>query len=135
MCYGIKHEPDALASYSASKEVSVVASGLVIHLDKPWLSASPDGLVLSGGVPESVVEVKCPYTLRNGMTLKEFAAKPSSCLVSRESELVLNPSHTYHFQVPVQMHVCNVGNADFVVWSPNEVFIQRIRRDILCLRR
>ena len=37
--------------------------------------------------------------------------------------------HTYHYQVQAQTNVYNVGYGDFVVWTTNDLIIERIAPD------
>ena len=37
--------------------------------------------------------------------------------------------HTYYYQVQAQINVCNVGYGDFVVWTTNDLIIERIAPD------
>lgn len=62
------------------------------HLTTPWLSASPDGVVLSGERAGRLVEIKSPKTRQPG----EFV--PSD----------------YYAQMQVQMEVCDAAAVDFV---------------------
>ena len=68
ICYGKKHENDAILSYityqrSCGITVEVSACGLVVDTSAPWLVASPDRLVLDLTQKEhekGCLEVKCP---------------------------------------------------------------------------
>jgi putative phage-type endonuclease len=62
------------------------------HAVYPWLSASPDGVVLSGPVAGRLVEIKSPKSRQPG----EFV--PSD----------------YYAQMQIQMEVCDVDAVDFV---------------------
>ena len=45
--------------------------------------------------------------------------------------MALRHIHKYMFQVQVQMHIAEVSYCDFLVWTPQEVFTQRILYDPL----
>ena len=62
------------------------------HVTYPWLSASPDGVVLSGPVAGRLVEIKSPKSRRPG-------------------EFVPND---YYAQMQIQMEVCDVDAVDFI---------------------
>ena len=131
MRYGIKHEADAIKEYVVRAEksgqpVTVVESGMVIHSDKQWLSVSPDGLVKDGDHTLKVLKVKCPYTMRDGMSIQELATRSTSFLTVNESAMQLKRNHSYYYQVQMQMFVCGVSHADFIVWSPHETLIESI---------
>jgi len=58
--YGLQTENKAFTLFSSSYNVDVIKSGLIIHSSKPWICASPDGLILRNGEIISVLEIKCP---------------------------------------------------------------------------
>lgn len=62
------------------------------HLTYPWLSASPDGVVLSGPVAGRLVEIKSPKTRQPGTFV------PGD----------------YYAQMQVQMEVCDIDAVDFI---------------------
>jgi hypothetical protein len=62
------------------------------HLIYPWLSASPDGVVLSGPVAGRLVEIKSPKTRQPGIFV------PAD----------------YYAQMQVQMEVCDIDAVDFI---------------------
>jgi hypothetical protein len=66
--------------------------GRFTHPDHPWLSASPDGVVLSGPQAGRLVEIKSPK--------------------SRQPESFI-PSE-YYVQMQIQMEVCDVDTVDFI---------------------
>ena len=45
--------------------------------------------------------------------------------------MALRHIHKYMFQVQAQMHIAEVSYCDFLVWTPQEVFTQRILYDPL----
>lgn len=52
-----------------------------------------------------------------------------SCLsyTGRKPQLLEN--HAYYYQIQTQMTVCHVDFCDFVVWGPNVLHIERVRRN------
>ena len=90
-----------------------------------WLSASPDRVVHGASNAEELLEVKCPFSARD-CSLVEFAAKRGSCLQLVSDSLRLKRNHNYYFQVLGQVGVCGKSWCDFVVWSPTEMFTERI---------
>ena len=91
--------------------------GLFIKPDYPYLAASPDGLFLCKCCGLSIVEAKCPYSVRNENIhvketfdrvdfLEDFHGKPR-----------LKRSHKYYTQMQAQMWVCGVCHGFFIVWT------------------
>ena len=54
--WGTHYEDTAIEKYSEIKNKKVLAFGLLIHPDYPWLGGSPDGITTDG----ILLEVKCP---------------------------------------------------------------------------
>lgn len=59
--HGKFYESKTISSFEAYTGPKVKRCGLFVCVQRPYLGASPDGLVLN----ESVIEVKCPYTGRH----------------------------------------------------------------------
>ena len=140
--WGNAHEKDAIKSF-----MSDVASqhdgglqgfkqcGLFIKPDYPYLAASPDGLFLCKCCGLSIVEAKCPYSVRNENIhvkdtfdrvdfLEDFNGKPR-----------LKRSHKYYTQMQAQMWVCGVSHGFFIVWTQGgPPFFERVELDMeFCL--
>ena len=132
MRYDIKHGADAKKEYEAhmasiGEEVEITDCDFVVNADHPWLGASPDGVVSVDGVAQCLLEIKCPYqlNLRKGKVLtRTFYRKAQG-----SNTAVLHKKHSYFYQVQVQMFVTDLQKCDFVVWSPEWLFVQRVKRD------
>lgn len=66
--------------------------GRFTHNVIPWLSASPDGLVVKGPLTGRLVEIKSPKTRQPGVFVP----------------------HEYYVQMQIQMEVCDLDAVDFV---------------------
>lgn len=100
-------------------------SGLLIDSERPYLGASPDGKVSCQCCGEGVVEIKCPFSLRD-KPLRE-ALEENKFYINKE--LHLNQNHPYYTQIQMQMHVARVEYADFFVWTPIDCILTRVDRD------
>lgn len=80
------------------KGLTTSATGLVIHVDHPWLACSPDDRVFDSSetAPNGLVQYKNPYSVRN-MTLYEACAKSSSFFLKQmeDGSLSLKPTHDF----------------------------------------
>jgi putative phage-type endonuclease len=104
--YGSHHEAGALIEYEMETGNAVTQVGFAIYDD--WLGASPDGLVGDAGL----VEIKCPYGLRNGGEFKAAAEQPH-----------------YVAQMQIQMFVTGSEWCDFFQWSPHGTKLERVEFD------
>ena len=136
--WGKTHESVARDQYEALHAVQhrdsvYQASGLFLSIEYSMYGASPDGLVSTDGLVspdglvqctcfgEGLVEIKCPYTLRES---SDFGQLAWMCLV--DDIYCLSRSHRHYFQVQMQLFVTNKMYCDFVVWSPEGLFVERI---------
>lgn len=108
--WGCEHEGAGRASYIEKMKISHInfeckGSGLVVNTSYPFFGATPDGVLKCDCCGEGVLEVKCPFCVRND----DPSAAPylASGILSRK--------HAYYYQVQAQLFACNVSYADFVV--------------------
>ena len=116
--WGSKMESVALADYIAQKRAelaatgidestfSVTQSGLHVCAEAGWLAASPDGHVQEGA-QKGLLEIKCPYSKRIYPSVPDY----------------------YMDQVQGLCAILGYEWADFVVWTPEEMKVQRIAFD------
>ena len=90
----------------------VSKSGLVVSTERPFLDASP--MALSTVRVAGVLEIKCPLVLKEAHISSVLGTR-AFCL---DADCRLRTDHTYYAQVQLQMYVCDVPKADFVIWSP-----------------
>ena len=130
--YGHMHEEDARQAYKCKmvvkhKNFCIHTCGFFIDKDMPFLGASPDAVVSCDCCGLGVLEVKSPWLAKNTASLNEVASKNKEfCLKEIGSTLHLSDKHSYYLQCQLQMHVTGTGYSDFVVWSPNDLHIERI---------
>jgi putative phage-type endonuclease len=104
--YGSHHEIGALVEYEMETGNWVVQTDFVTYED--WLGASPDGVIGDDGL----IEIKCPYGLRNGGEFKTAAQQPH-----------------YVAQMQIQMFVTGSEWCDFFQWSPHGTKLERVEFD------
>lgn len=107
-------------------DLKVTTSGLQINPEAPTIGASPDGLLSCCCHGDGVLEIKCPYNAKD-KSLQEACQNPDFCLASQgQSGYTLKRDHQYYFQVQAQLFATKRQYADFVVWIPGEIYIERI---------
>ena len=82
---------------------------LFISKSNPLFGASPDGMFNDG---EGILEIKCPYSLRN---TEKKDVKDGHFYTCDGTQLNLRHSHTYFFQVQLQMFVTGAKYTDFFI--------------------
>lgn len=119
--WGCDHEDEACAAYEAHMrtqfpDFAVRHTGLQIVYDYPFLGVSPDGLCSywdpdAGVRRQLLLEIKCPYRWRPGSFYKDTVP------------------HYYYDQVQGCMGFLDLPAADFVVWTPVGMQVNRILFD------
>ncbi len=134
--YGCQHELSALSFFQTKlfphhQSPKLVESGFFRCAKYPFLGASPDSIFTCDCHGQFVVEVKCPYLCKKkSQTPSELAVDEKDfCLEERDGIFNLKRNHSYYYQVQMQMVVCDVNSAFFVVWSEKESFIEMINID------
>ena len=51
------------------------------------------------------------------------------CMTKSGDKWSLNKDHSYFYQVQTQLHICIVDYCDFVMWTEQDVVIERITTD------
>ena len=130
--WGCNHEQEAKDCYLAKasqshQNLSITEAGLFVDYQNPYLGASPDGLVECCCCGKGVLEVKCPFCHKDSLPEDN---ETGFCMLKSEGAWSLKRSHSYYYQVQLQLHVCHDAlYADFIVWTQSEIAVERIYRD------
>ena len=108
--WGCEHESLAKTAYTNIMKASHKGfickdSGLVVSATHPFIAASPDGSIHCECCGPGVLEIKCPYCVRND--------EPSNAPYLINGKLSKN--HMYFYQIQTQIYVCSANYVDFVV--------------------
>ena len=131
--WGIKNESAACEMYieqamEAHVNFSYEPAGLYVNHCSPHLEASPDGHISCDCCGEGLIEIKCTYKYRHvdPCTIDD----PSFYLKKSETgHLQLDRNHEYYYQVQGQLALCEKEYSDFICWSPEGLFVERIVAD------
>ena len=100
--YGQLNEPMALLGFVNKYGYAVNEVGFYVHPDYSWLGASPDGIFENNMGEMCILEIKCPFGLRNDM-LPEFKT--------------LAEQPHYYAQVQIEMACTGVNKLYFYQWN------------------
>ena len=133
MKWGVDNEKNAFKSFYASEiekhtEFKTEKAGLFISKQRPYIAASPDGLLLCKCHGKSTIEIKCPYKIRYIKNIKN-AVTECDFLTLVNGELSIKKSHKYYTQIQSQMAIASTMQSYFVVWTTNDMFVQKIDFD------
>ena len=108
--------------------VKVDEVGFFINPNVPHIGASPDGIVTCDCCGPSVVEIKCPFCVKDvkldQQSVNKFYLKKGS-----DGKLKLDDKHLYYYQVQTQLGVCKLESAYFVVWTEKDLHMEQIMFD------
>ena len=104
----------------------ILKAGLFVDSEKPYLGASPDGIIECACCGKGSLEVKCPFSCKDKLPDDN---NTTFCMVKKDDTWMLKRDHSYYYQVQMQLHVCKLSYGDFVVWSKNGILVERITRD------
>ena len=113
MAHGTAFEPLGIDALSKRHSVNIDESGFWIDFNRPWLGASPDGLIYENGVLNAIVEVKCPYSAKMD-TISNWKTTPNSCI---GMDGKLKPKHDYYYQIQMQMGITGTRKGLFGVYT------------------
>ncbi|XP_013382110.1 uncharacterized protein LOC106152913 [Lingula anatina] len=126
--WGIKKERVARKEYCKDMapfhvDFQVERSGLLLNPDFPEFGASPDGFVSCNCCGKGLLEIKCPFTLREADSIQ------MTWLENTEGGLKLKKNTAYYYQVQMQLFMSNLDYCDFFVWCPYASHCERIVKD------
>ncbi|PFX12320.1 hypothetical protein AWC38_SpisGene23745 [Stylophora pistillata] len=132
--WGCQHEKVAKETYASFQKVKhknfgMSYSGLFVSRNHPYLGASPDGLVCCDCCGAGVCVIKCPFCHKNDHISTSAQDKNFCFEVTTTGAHRLKRNHQYYYQVQLQLMCTDLKYIDFVVWTKNGLFIERIFAD------
>ena len=122
--YGCEHERKAISCYQRQtlhQQLQIKPAGLMLFLQKSCFGASPDSFLECACCGPGVLEVKCPYCLKDESFDAVSKKKSSFCLQkSTDGKLTLKKDHPYYYQCQMQILVTSRQYCDFVVWAGDD---------------
>jgi hypothetical protein len=121
--YGRKTEEVALKKLKSvckknHKNLKIDKIGLVIIQDNPYYAASPDAIWTCECHGKMCVEVKCPLRIKDSDELQILLDSKSPFIYKNSTgEIEMHKSHSYYYQVQLQMHVLNLKKSVFYIYS------------------
>ena len=133
--WGRAHEADAYEYYvnfiSDHEDVTVRKCGLLINPRYPYLGASPDGMVSCSCCGDGLIEIKCPFKYKDVFPTEDEAVDDKNYCLKRNTngEVRLSTTHSYFDQIQGQMVVSEFKYCDFICWTNEGIFIERVYLD------
>ena len=104
--------------------LKVTRAGLRLDENHPFIGASIDGLIQCSCCEPAILEIKCPYSIRDGSV-----AVDGKRLQYLTDDLKLKQNHTYYYQLQTYLGVYKCKLGYFCVYTPRDVLILHIDFD------
>ena len=137
--FGIHNEQHAINKYVQTWNVNVSKCGLFISIDKGFLSATPDSVVIEQSGEKRGLEVKDLPTFKDIQPIDAYKDKKYPVNMMRkvmdgrvQRVPQLKKKHQYYHQIQLQLHCCPFASfADFVIYhvNVNKIHCERIYPD------
>jgi hypothetical protein len=102
------------------QDVKVAKCGLFLDKLNPTIGSSPDGIVRCTCCPDSCLEIKCPFSMRNTSPSNDNVKLPFL------NGKLLKTTHQYYTQCQLQMCVTGTESCYFMVWTPHGHLLEKI---------
>ena len=104
--------------------LNVSRAGLKLDDTHHFIGASIDGLVKCSCCKPAILEVKCPYSIKDGSV-----ADDGYKLQYLTKDLQLKTSHHYYFQLQTYLGVYKLSKGYFCVYTPKDILVLTIDFD------
>ena len=130
--WGRQHKRNALKSFYSveacnHQDFKLQSCGLYVDRTHPYIGASPDGIMYCKCHQKSVIEIKCPYSIKDE-TIQDGVGK-CNFLTVLDNKIMLKKSHKYYTQIISQIMLSDSLQGFFVVWTNKDIFIETIEMD------
>lgn len=136
MEYGIINEPIARHLYFQNykrkhKCAKITLCGLHISKAKPFLGASPDGIINCKCCGKGLIEIKCGFSCKDSTPheiCRQTDKKYHLCFDENQN-VCLKQSSPWYTQIQGQLGVCNIKWCDFIFYTNKSFICERIYFD------
>ena len=105
--------------------VRIDQTGLHMDPDRPFLAASPDGLVHCPECGPEFLEVKCSYKYRD-LEAQEAALQKGNHFQKQDNVISLHENSPWNYQIQCQLGVCRRTWRDLVLFTEKGILITKV---------
>lgn len=137
--YGRNNEPRAKKAFERlfknHRNAKFLECGMFIYQEYPYMSSTPDLIMICDCCGKSTVEIKCPFRLskkshlNNQLQIKNLVEGSHPFIEILDNEYTMVKTHEYYAQVQAQIFIVNADFGHFYVWSSSEELCLRIEKD------
>lgn len=118
LVYGLKFEKTALQEIKTTLESThinfeVNNCGVIVSSVYPFAASTPDALCCCECCGPRVIEIKCPYNLRNGQKVVDLKLSDPYLKKLPDASWYLDKNHTYYYQVQLEIFTTNRDHCFF----------------------
>ena len=117
---------DQLKAYKSMDGYNFFMNGWVGNIIVSAIKTRPKKFLLMGSVKHSQQLSASPF---KDKSINEMVDQHDFCLASVDGSVSLKKDHAYYYQIQLQMKICEVEYCNFVVWSEECIFYERISID------
>ena len=130
--WGKQNEKNAAEAFMQQEgkhheNAKLIPCGLYLYKPHPYIGATPDNIFQCKCCSPSLVEYKCPFTIKKEDIQTSW--NKTDFLVNVDDTIKLKRSHKYFTQVTGQMAVTGLRQTYFVVYTKKSVFVEKIQFD------
>ncbi|XP_045541411.1 uncharacterized protein LOC123722891 [Papilio machaon] len=119
--HGLLNEKIALRKYAVEYDLLIKPCGIFISLERPYLAASPDGLLST----ETIIEIKCPYASR----YQTIDPTSTPYLELINGILTLKKTSPYYYQVQGQLYCSGRSYCNVVIYTYKDLKVVYVEKD------
>ena len=127
--WGLEKESLARACYEKQTGYGVKQTGLWIF-PSGAVCCSPDGLVFTSQGskrPDGILEIKCPYKLRNNQFLTSWASQKYFPYLKADFEI--DETHRLYHTIQAELYATRTEWCDLFVWTASQTLLVRVERN------
>ena len=91
-----------------------------------FLAASPDGIIERKCCRKRLLEIKCPFKLKNNVPQEFMCEDQAFVLVDGEYKIKQELSSPFYVKMLGRMAVCSSLYCDFVLYTQKGLYVERI---------
>ena len=112
------------------QSLTLSTTGLCVNPLYPHLGASPDALISDDAVGRVLLKSSAHLVSEIKTQTLYVIRKMIFFLQHTVTGLNLSQKHNYYFQIQGQLAICERSFCDFVCWTPEGIYTERVTRDL-----
>ena len=122
--WGTKNEAKAVKAFAEKflpghQYGELLDCGIMLEAARSYIGATPDKILKCSCHGISVIEIKCPWSLRTS-TISDKTDVVDFLDLDCMGSVILKSSHKYYTQIISQIQLAGCNQGYFVVWTPKE---------------